>query len=134
MLDNTITKDIYTEKKDECLSKIKEIDTKITEIQVNMEDDDSIERGIKKLIHTPHVWCGSECKVVLIWSKYCCKVKFKKVFDDNTIMEEFDIDVFDALVDYIIVGGYNESGRADPYMLRFIIFWCIISCYICYVV
>ena len=47
--------------------------------------------------------------------------KFKKVFDDNTIMEEFDIDVFDALVDYIIVGGYNESGRADPYMLRFII-------------
>ena len=64
------------------------------EIQANMEDDDSIERGIKKL---------------------------KKVFDTNAIMEEFDIDVFDTLVDYIIVGGYNESGRADPYMLRFIV-------------
>ena len=94
MLDGTITKDIYTEKKDECLLKIKEVDTKIMEIQANMEDDDSIERGIKKL---------------------------KKVFDTNAIMEEFDIDVFDTLVDYIIVGGYNESGRADPYMLRFIV-------------
>ena len=36
-------------------------------------------------------------------------------------MNHIDIDVFDALVDYIIVGGYNESGRADPYMLRFIV-------------
>lgn len=94
MLDGTIDKATYAEKKEDCLAKIKEIDTQITKIKDTIEDDDSVERGLKK---------------------------FKKVFDDNTIMEEFDIDVFDALVDYIIVGGYNESGRADPYMLRFIV-------------
>ena len=94
MLDGTIDKTTYAEKKEDCLAKIKEIDTQITKIKDTIEDDDSVERGLRK---------------------------FKKVFDDNTIMEEFDIDVFDALVDYIIVGGYNESGRADPYMLRFIV-------------
>lgn len=93
MLDGTIHKITYSERKDECIEKIKNIDEQITEIKDNMEDDDILERGIRKL---------------------------KEVFDDNIIMEEFDIDVFDALVDYIIVGGYNESGRADPYMLRFV--------------
>ena len=33
----------------------------------------------------------------------------------------FDKEVFCALVDYVIVGGYDENGIEDPYIIRFIL-------------
>ena len=35
--------------------------------------------------------------------------------------EHFDESLFEALVDYIIVGGYNEDGEKNNYLIRFII-------------
>ena len=35
-------------------------------------------------------------------------------------MNGFDIDVFNALIDYVVIGGYDSKGKKDPYMLRFI--------------
>lgn len=38
----------------------------------------------------------------------------------NKSKNEFDKDVFDALVDYVVVGGFDKNGQRDNYMLRFI--------------
>lgn len=56
------------------------------------EDEDKVESGIKKI---------------------------KEVIDSNKLLDGFDRDVFDALVDYIIIGGY-ENGKKDDCMIRFI--------------
>ena len=36
-------------------------------------------------------------------------------------MEGFDQEIFNAIVDYVIVGGYDENGVIDPYLIRFIL-------------
>ncbi len=93
MVDGTISNEQYQKKKQDYEEKIEKIDKKIEQLQLLIEDDENIERGLDK---------------------------FKNIFETNTIMECFDADVFDALVDYVIVGGYNEDGQKDQYMLRFI--------------
>ena len=37
------------------------------------------------------------------------------------ILDEFDREVFDCIVDRIIVGGYEEDGTPDPYKLTFVL-------------
>ena len=36
------------------------------------------------------------------------------------IINEFDRQVFESIVDYVIVGGYNEDGNVDPSMITFV--------------
>lgn len=36
-------------------------------------------------------------------------------------MEGFDQEIFNAIVDYVIVGGYDENGVIDSYLIRFIL-------------
>ena len=36
-------------------------------------------------------------------------------------MEGFDQEIFNAIVDYVIVGGNDENGVIDPYLIRFIL-------------
>ena len=36
-------------------------------------------------------------------------------------MKEFDQEIFNALVDYVIIGGYDENGIKDQYLIRFIL-------------
>ena len=59
------------------------------------EDDDKIENGISKIM---------------------------RVIQNNSdkAINDFDEEVFDALIDYIIVGGYDETGNKDQFMIRFI--------------
>lgn len=45
---------------------------------------------------------------------------FRKVLQSNKILTEFDPIVFEAVVEKVICGGYNEEGNADPYMLKFV--------------
>lgn len=42
----------------------------------------------------------------------------KKVISIKTI-EEFDRDTFEFLIDKVIVGGYDENGKPDPYLLEY---------------
>ena len=35
-------------------------------------------------------------------------------------MEVFDREIFEGIVDKVIVGGYNENGEKDPYKITFI--------------
>ena len=84
MLDGTISKDIYQNKIEDLNRKIDKIDKEIESYTLLKEDDDKVENGISKIIQ-------------FVQS------------NSNKILNDFDKEVFDALVDYIIVGGFDEA-------------------------
>jgi len=72
---------------------IEKLEIKIEQLELVIEDDDKVEKGIAKL---------------------------KSLIENKESIDDFDSDLFDALIDYIIVGGYDENGEKDSYMIRFI--------------
>ena len=46
--------------------------------------------------------------------------EFRKTLDHNKVLETFDRYVFESIVEKVIIGGYNEDGTKDPYMITFI--------------
>ena len=46
--------------------------------------------------------------------------KFKRLFKDMEIMSKFDKDVFECLIDKVIIGETKEDGTINPYTIRFI--------------
>lgn len=46
--------------------------------------------------------------------------KFKSLFKDMEIMSKFDRDVFECLIDKVIIGETKEDGIINPYTIRFI--------------
>lgn len=95
MLDGTISKDIYQNKLEDLDKKIDKVDKEIESYTLLKEDDDKVENGISKIIQ-------------FVQS------------NSNKILNDFDEEVFDALVDYIVVGGFDEDGKKDQFMIRFI--------------
>lgn len=93
MLDGTIEKDLFEIKKEKYEKKLENATKEIEQYQLLCEDDEKIENGINKI---------------------------KNALNTNEILEGFDRDVFDALVDYVIIGGYDDSGKKDENMIRFI--------------
>ena len=93
MLDGIISKQEYEQKKEGYEKRIKKIEHSIEQLSVIIEDETNVKNGIEK---------------------------YRNIFEKNEIINEFDKDVFDALVDYVVVGGYDEHGQKDNYMLRFI--------------
>lgn len=45
--------------------------------------------------------------------------KIKETINTKEIMSKFDLEVFEALVEYVIIGGYVD-GQKDSCMIRFI--------------
>ena len=46
--------------------------------------------------------------------------KIRKIFQNESIIEKFDKDVFDALVYKVIIGETTKNGENDPYAIKFI--------------
>lgn len=46
--------------------------------------------------------------------------EFRKVLEENRYLERFDRDVFESLIEKVILGGYDEEGNLDPYKVTFI--------------
>lgn len=44
----------------------------------------------------------------------------RSLLDSGHSMKEFDRQVFESIVDYVIVGGYDEQGNADPSRITFV--------------
>ncbi len=59
--------------------------------------------------------------------KFCDKSKpipedvIKNMLKESHILTEFDREVFDILVEKVVVGGIDENGEIDPYMINFIL-------------
>lgn len=92
MVEGIVDRETYLEKKEHLDNKIEKIENKIEQYSLLKEDDDKIENGLKKIKH-------------LVQTK--------------TLLSEFDEDIFESLIDYIIIGSY-EDGKKDEYMIRFI--------------
>jgi len=45
---------------------------------------------------------------------------FRKYFDANKPLKKFDADVFESIVEKIILGGIDEKGQKDPHQLTFV--------------
>ena len=46
--------------------------------------------------------------------------KFKEIFANRVILEEFDREVFECLIEKIVIGEKKEDGTYDPYTIKFI--------------
>ena len=46
--------------------------------------------------------------------------EFRKALSQNQVLEEFDRGIFESIVEKVIVGGYDEEGKKDPYRVTFI--------------
>lgn len=92
LLEQTIDKQSFNDKKNSIDKKIDEIKNEIEQYKLLVEDDNKIENGIDKI-----------------------KTMLKK----HNILDDFDEEVFKALVDYCIIGGY-DNGKIEEYMIRFI--------------
>ena len=44
---------------------------------------------------------------------------FKKIISIKNGNDEFDREIFEMLVDKVIIGGYDEQGNPDPYAIEF---------------
>src|SRR5690625_2172997 len=45
---------------------------------------------------------------------------FKKVLEQNDVIDTFDRYVFESVVDKVFVGGVDEDGNKDPAMITFV--------------
>ena len=94
MIEDKISEDDYNEKVEKYNRKLEILENKIEQLKLLAEDKKSISDGLKKV---------------------------RELLDSKDIMNEFDQEIFNAIVDYVIVGGYDESGIIDPYLIRFIL-------------
>lgn len=92
LINETITDIEFKSKKESLLNKKEKIEHKIEQYTLLDEDNNKIDMGIDKI---------------------------RKAIDLNIILSNFDDDVFEALIDYVIIGGYVD-GQEDNSMIRFI--------------
>ena len=94
MVEDKISEDDYNEKIEKYNRKLEILENKIEQLKLLAEDKKSITDGLKKV---------------------------RELLDSKDIIEDFDQEIFNAIVDYVIVGGNDENGIIDPYLIRFIL-------------
>lgn len=45
---------------------------------------------------------------------------FRKIFESGKELTEFDPEVFKTVIEKVILGGYNQEDKPDPYIITFI--------------
>lgn len=94
MVDGKIAEYDYNDKIEKYNKKLEVIQNRLEQLKLLVEDRESISEGLEKV---------------------------KELLDEKDIMEEFDQEIFNAIVDYVIVGGYDEKGNIDQYLIRFVL-------------
>ena len=84
LIEDKITQDVYDEKMEKFKHKLEIIEHRQEQLKLIAEDKNGIEEGLKKI---------------------------QNILETNNILNEFDQEVFDALVDHIVV-GYVGEGKA----------------------
>lgn len=93
-LNGTITLETLQEKKAKLQNKINSIEKEQEHLQLKLEDSISLNQGLNK---------------------------FKNLFKDNEIMPEFDKDVFELMIEKVIIGEKEENGSVNPRIITFIL-------------
>ena len=92
-LEGRINKEQYTEKYDELNTELLKIEQKIQILLKDTNRNESIKHRLNK---------------------------FKDLFKNMEIMKKFDKDVFECLIDKVVIGETLEYGKINPYTIRFI--------------
>ena len=93
-LNGTITLETLQEKKAKLQNKINSIEKEQEHLQLELEDSISLNQGLNK---------------------------FKTLFKDNEIMPEFDKDVFELMIEKVIIGEKDNNGENNPRVITFIL-------------
>lgn len=94
-IENNIDDEVFRKKQNDYLKKISEYEDKLEQINEIIADENKVEMGLDK-------------------------IKTELLVKSTTATMDFDEDLFEALVDYAIIGGYNEKDEKENYMIRFI--------------
>jgi len=94
LVDEKIAEEDYNNKKEKYNNKLELIQNRLEQLNLLAEDRKSISDELEKI---------------------------KELLDSKDIMEEFDQEIFNALVDYVIIGGYDENENIDQYLIRFVL-------------
>ena len=92
-LEGRINKEQYTSKFDELNVELLKIENKMENLLVDSNRTESVRQRLNK---------------------------FKSLFKNIDIMPKFDKDVFDCLIDKVIIGETQENGVINPFTIRFI--------------
>ena len=93
-LNGTITLKILQEKKAKLQNKINNIEKEQEHLQLELEGSMSLNQGLNK---------------------------FKTLFKDNEIMLEFDKDVFELMIEKVIIGEKETNEDSNPRVITFIL-------------
>ena len=93
-LNGTISTEILQEKQAKLQNKINKITKEQEHLQLEIEDSMSLNQGLNK---------------------------FKTLFKDNKIMPNFDKDVFELMIEKVIIGEKDSKEKVDPRVITFIL-------------
>lgn len=93
-LNGTISTETLQEKKAKLQDKINKITKEQEHLQLEIEDSMSLNQGLNK---------------------------FKTLFKDNEIMPNFDKDVFELMIEKVIIGEKDSKGKINPRVITFIL-------------
>lgn len=93
-LNGTISTETLQEKKAKLQNKINKITKEQEHLQLEIEDSMSLNQGLNK---------------------------FKTLFKDNEIMPNFDKDVFELMIEKVIIGEKGSKGKGNPRVITFIL-------------
>lgn len=92
-LNGTISTEILQEKKAKLQNKINKIQKEQEHLQLEIEDSMSLNQGLNKI---------------------------KTLFKDNEIMPKFDKDVFELMIEKVIIGEKDSKGKINPRVITFV--------------
>ena len=93
LLDGTIDKSTYTEKKVELDTELNELYEQRQALQASTLDDKQVRQRLEG---------------------------FKRALESNETLTEFDKSVFESIVDRVIIGSKDEDGNIDPHSITFV--------------
>lgn len=93
LLDGTIDKSTYTEKKVEMDTELNELYEQRQALQASTLDDKQVRQRLEG---------------------------FKRALESNETLTEFDKSVFESIVDRVIIGSKDEDGNIDPHSITFV--------------
>lgn len=93
-LNGTITLETLKDKKAKLQNKINKIEKEQEHLQLEVEDSISLNQGLNK---------------------------FKSLFKDEEIMSTFDKDVFELMIEKVIIGEKEANGNINPRVITFIL-------------
>ena len=91
--DGIITDDVYKESDASYTKELKRIQKKIRDVRPQASEEKQLRERIKEI---------------------------EMSISKGSILEEFDRQVFESLVEKVIIGGYKDDGVKDPYKITFI--------------